>query len=67
MDVISHVKSVMKVGFSEQINYMKFMKVCVLVLQKQLSIKSDFAIKFIKYQTILIRTYILLSPIKGTH
>ena len=66
MDVISHVKSVMKVGFSEQINYMKFMKVCVLVLQKQLSIKSDFAIKFIKYQTILIRTYIL-SPIKGTH
>ena len=66
MDVNSHVKSVMKVGFREQINYMKFMKVCVLVLQKQLSIKSDFAIKFIKCQTILIRTYIL-SPIKGTH
>ena len=36
MDVNSHVKSVMKVGFREQINYMKFMKVCVLVLQKQL-------------------------------
>ena len=64
MDVISHVKSVMKVGFREQINYMKFMKVCVLVLQKQLSIKSDFAIKFIKCQTILISTYIF-SPIKG--
>ena len=66
MDVISHVKIVVKVGFREQINYMNFMKVCVLVLQKQLSIKSDFAIKFIKCQTILIRTYIL-SPIKGTH
>ena len=36
MDVNSHVKSVMKVGFREQINYMKFMKVCVLVLQKHL-------------------------------
>ena len=36
MDVISHVNSVMKVGFTEQINNMKFMKVCVLVLQKQL-------------------------------
>ena len=56
----------MKVGFKEQINYMKFMKVCVLVLQKQLSIKSDFATKFIKCQTILIGTYIL-SPTKGTH
>ena len=66
MDVISHVKSVMKVGFREQINYMKFMKVCILVIQKQVSIKSDFAIKFIKCQTILIQTYIL-SPIKGTH
>ena len=29
MDVISHVKSVMKVGFREQINYMEFMKVCM--------------------------------------
>ena len=48
MDVISHVKSVMKIGFREQINYMKFTEVCVLVLQKQLNIKSDFAIKFIK-------------------
>ena len=66
MDVISHVKSVMKVGLREQINYMKFMKVCVLVLQKQLSIKSDFATKFIKCQTVLIGTYIL-SPTKGTH
>ena len=66
MDVISHVKSVMKVGFTEQINYTKFMKVCVLVLQKQLIIKSDFAIKFTRCQTILIWTYIL-SPIKGTH
>ena len=36
MDVISHVKSVMKVGFREQINYMKFLKECVLVLQKHL-------------------------------
>ena len=34
IDVNSHVKSVMKVGFREQINYMKFMKVCILVLQK---------------------------------
>ena len=66
MGVNSHVKSVMKVGFREQINYMKFMKVCVLVLQKQLSIKSDFAIKFIKCQTVLIRTYIL-TPLKSTH
>ena len=66
MNVISRVKSVMKVVLREQINFMKFMKVRVLVLQKQLIIKSDFAIKFIKCQTILIRTYIL-SPIKGTH
>ena len=66
MDLISRLKSVVKVGFKEQINCMKFMKICVLVLQKQLSIKSDFAIKFIKCQTILIQTYIL-SPIKGTH
>ena len=66
IDVISHVKSVMKVVFREQINYMKFMKVCVLVLQKQLSIKPDFAVKFIKCQTILIRTY-MLSPIKGAY
>ena len=38
MDVISHVKSVMKVGFRfrDQMNYMMFMKGCVLVLQKQL-------------------------------
>ena len=36
MDVISHVKIVVKLGFREQINYVKFMKVCVLVLQKQL-------------------------------
>ena len=36
MDVISHVKSIMKVGFREQINYMKFMTACALVLQKQL-------------------------------
>ena len=56
----------MKVGFREQINYMNFMKACVLVLQKQLSIKSDFAMKFIKCQAILIRTYIL-SPIKRAH
>ena len=56
----------MKVGFREQINYMKFMKVCVLVLQKHSSIKSDFVIKFIKCETILIQTYIL-SPIKVTH
>ena len=41
MDVISHVKSVMKVRFREQVNYMKFMKVWVLVLQKQSSMKSD--------------------------
>ena len=27
MDVNSHVKSVIKVGFREQINYMKFMKI----------------------------------------
>ena len=66
MNVISRVKSVMKVGFREQINYMKFMKVCVLVLQKHSSIKSDFVIKFIKCETILIQTYIL-SPIKVTH
>ena len=38
MDVNSHVKSVMKVGFREQINYMKFMKVCILVVN--LSTKS---------------------------
>ena len=36
VDVNSHVKSVIKVGLREQINYLKFMKVCVLVLQKQL-------------------------------
>ena len=29
MDVISYVKSVMKVGFRGQINYMEFMKVCM--------------------------------------
>ena len=38
MDVNSHLKSVMKVGFREQINYMKFMKVCILVVN--LSTKS---------------------------
>ena len=38
MDVNSHVSSVVKVGFRAQINYIKFMKVCVLVLQKQVSI-----------------------------
>ena len=65
MDVNSHVKGVMKVGFREEINYMKFVKVCVLILQKQCSIKSDFAIKFIKCQTISTRTYIL-GPIKST-
>ena len=32
MDVNWHVKNVMKVGFREQINYMKFMKVCILVV-----------------------------------
>ena len=31
MDVNSYVKSVMKVGFREQINYMKLMKVWILV------------------------------------
>ena len=36
MHVISHVNCVMKVGFREQINYMKFMKLCILGLQKQL-------------------------------
>ena len=38
MDVNSHLKSVMKVGFREQINYMKSMKVCILVVI--LSIKT---------------------------
>ena len=38
MDVNSNVSSVVKVGFRAQINYIKFMKVCVLVLQKQVSI-----------------------------
>ena len=65
MDVNSHVKSVIKVGCREQINYMKFINVCVLVIQKQWSIKSDFAIKFIKCQTISTRTYIL-GLIKST-
>ena len=48
----THTWSVMKVGFREQINFMKFIKVCVLALEKQWSIKYDFAIKFIKCQTI---------------
>ena len=55
MDVNSHLNSVTKVGFRKQINYMKFMKVCILVLQKQLSIKSDFCNQIIKCQTILTR------------
>ena len=36
MDMNLHMKSVVKVGFREQINHMTFMKICVLVLQKQL-------------------------------
>ena len=31
MDVNSHAKSVMNVGFREQINHMKFMKLCILI------------------------------------
>ena len=65
MDVNSHVISVMKIGFREEISDMKFIKVYVLVLQKKWSIKSDFTIKFIKCQIISTRTYIL-GPIKST-
>ena len=55
----------MKIGFTEEINDMKFIKVYVLVLQKKGSIKSDFAIKFIKCQIISTRAYIL-GPIKSS-